>query len=285
MSCCDGCGSVELREIDGELTCTDCGLVIQERMMQDTINYITYTDQGEYNAAEEDEDVGVKREYIQNKKLGHYQAQTYTNCEKKYIGIKSRVEELQINDGIKKCAIRILKDTIYNGSIDPSFTKCKKLVMLIALSVYYSGMYLRSGVDIRAICSQLDIDWKKVLAISSEIVPFWYNKKWYKGLEMFNHTDKLRRAVHELTLIDQDKERDVKRTAEKLYQRVWHYPKLTSSKNNSVILTCVYISCKVVGVKVAKNKFCQEVNMSVQTLNNHETAIQQVLEQSESALI
>lgn len=281
MDChsCESCGSIQLREIDGDLTCTDCGLVIQGRMIQDTINYITYEDHNEYQI-NEDEDIRMKREFIQNKKLGRYQAQTYTKCERKYIDITSRVEELRINDGIKRCAIRILKDTIQNSSIDISFTKGKKLVVLIALSVYYSGMYLRSGVDLRAICGQLDVDWKKAVAISTEILPMWYNKKWYKGLEIFNHTDKLRRVVHELELIDTDKEQDVKRTAEKLYQRIWHYPKFTSSKNNSVILTCVYVSCKVVGVKISKNKFCQEVNMSIQTLNNQESAIQQVLEQS-----
>jgi transcription initiation factor TFIIIB Brf1 subunit/transcription initiation factor TFIIB len=213
-----------------------------------------------------------------DKRLSRYQIETYTRFERKYIEIRQRVEDLDINDGIKRFATRILKDTLCSLND----IRGKNQVYLIALSVYYSGMYMRSGVDIRSICDQLDTDWKRVLAFSSEILPMWYNKKWYKKLEVFNHADKLRRVVHELVLIEPDKENTVKKTADKLYKCIFHYPKITSSKINSVIFTCVFISCKIAGIKITKSKFCKEVNMSLQTLNNYEVIIQQILEQEKS---
>jgi transcription initiation factor TFIIIB Brf1 subunit/transcription initiation factor TFIIB len=245
-------------------------------MMQDIVDYITYAEQANYTL-NEDQDFCIKREKIGDKKLCRYQNGTYTVFEKKYIDIRKRVEDLDVNDGIKRFAIRILKDTICFTNLND--IRGKNMVLLIALSVYYSGMYLRSGVDIRSICGQLDVDWKKALAFSTEILPMWYNKKWYKRLELFNHTDKLHRVVHEMALIESSKEQTVKRTADKLYQRVFHYPKITSSKINSVIFTCVYISCKMANIKVTKSRFCEEVNMSLQTLNNYEVIIQQILEQ------
>lgn len=269
MEFCKACGSENLREIEGDLTCIDCGLVCQERMIQDTIEYVRYEDKADYQI---DEDA---RERIKDKRLSRIQDTTYTQSEKRYSDIKSRIEELQINDGLKKCTIRIIKDTL----IDNGTVRGKKLIMLIALSIYYAGMYMRSGVDIRQVCVQLGVDWKKVLGFSVEILPLWYNKKWYKKLDVFNHADKLRRIVYELCIIDTDKQQKVKAIAEKLHQRVCHLPKFTASKNHTVILTCVFIACKVAGIKITKQNFCEEVNLSLQTLNNHETTIQQVLQQ------
>lgn len=274
MTSCAGCGSDSLHEIEGDLTCIKCGLVSQERMIQDTIEYVTYADQASYQL-DEDEEVMGTREVIRDHKLSRYQNSSISYLEKKFIDIKSRVEGMHVNDGVKGCAIRIIKETL---EAHTDVIKGKKMLMMIALSLYYSGKYLRSGVDIKNICVQLGVDWKRVLAYSSDILPTWYNKPWYKRVQLFSHTDKLRRVVHELSFLDVDQVQKVKRIAEKLYGSVCHYPKFTSSKTNTVIFTCVYISCKVTGISIKKPTFCQEVGMSLQTLHNCETAIQQVLQ-------
>lgn len=276
---CGDCGSNCLQEIEGDLTCTSCGLVAQERVIKDEIDYVQYCNQGDYYA-EEDDDIIATRERIGDRRLSRLQDKTATPLEKKYKELKRLVCDVPIEDGVQQCALRIIKETIEQ---DISVAKGQKKLTLVVLAIHHASRYLKCGIEFRNICARLGVDAHKAMTFADELHPLWRIKPWYRkistGSQKFDHADKLRRVVHELSFVPLEPKVQlrVKQTAQSLYERVRSYPKFTSSKNHTVVYCCVYIACKICDLKVSKSKFCKEVGISLQTLNNQENAVQQAL--------
>ena len=249
MELCTSCQSDKLVEIQGELTCTSCGTVVLTHMIQDTLDYMPYSDQDNYNT----EQTEVRD--IEDLKI--FWLEIYSNAMKKFV-------------------IEIVNDTSEHESL---FRKKDKRRCLIALALYYVGMYYNRSMSIQQVCRQVDTDWKKTLAFLPKVLPLWSRKKWYIKLnnKKMAQTELLSRAVFDLTVVDDELKRPVLRVASNVYERVRHYPGMNVAKSHTLMYCCIYIGCQVNHIKINRKKFCEHVHISLPTLNHHEDMIQSIL--------
>jgi transcription initiation factor TFIIIB Brf1 subunit/transcription initiation factor TFIIB len=228
------------------------------------------------------EDEEEYKERIGDKRLQRYQNMIYTKEERRENWIKEQIEQIDVNELIKKMGIKICKDTLNEIEL-----KGKQLKYVICLSLYYASVYIRSGISIRDICYQLEVDYKKMMASTDEIIMIWSKKKWYKKLEgkIYDCTDKIRRIIYELDFIalncervmDENLYNSIIRNSENIYKKVYNYPKFNTARNNTLMHCCIYIGCRMEKLKIKKKIFCRMVNISLPTLNSYECAIQETL--------
>lgn len=276
---CEGCGGVKsMFEIHGDWTCVKCGVVTMTGMIDDTITTMSYRD----NANEFFE---VHEAYKLSK-------------------VQKWCEPDVIDKITKNCNLRLqyYKDIIVNKMfLDDAFVEtccewfkmvkqtklsCKKKRIdndIFVCCAYCVSIYLKRGIDITRFCCFFNTKKKRAMAILPEVYEKWKKEKWYKELvnelktDKKGGVDKLRRSVYELSLIDNSKHWNVIRNAEKILSRVKQSTKLQKVRTKSLNATCIYIACKIEFIKVKKDVFCRETDISIPTLNTTEALIQGAL--------
>lgn len=261
MDTCDGCGGNKFIEYEADLTCRSCGLVKQERLVQDHIDYVPFSDQSCYHYDEDNKSISEK-------------------FSKKLLDIKRDLESMRLfdieilPDSTKKLVLHVIKDTFEH---DHTLAKGERKKQLVCLAIYYVGMYMNTGISLQQICKPVEISAVKTQALFSEVLPIWSKKKWFRKLKsrLFVHVDKIKRVVYEMNFINNKMQ--VINVAQKIYEKVQYH--FSVNKSHTLIYCCVFIGCKVNKVKIQKKKYCQLVNVSLPTLNHHEEMVQSILKE------
>jgi transcription initiation factor TFIIIB Brf1 subunit/transcription initiation factor TFIIB len=273
---CEGCGAVKsMFEIHGDWTCVKCGVVTMTGMIDDTIREMSYRDNDR-----DIEMISIKtRREVKPLKVQKWCENDVTDK------IINRYRDILVN--------KMFLDDIFAETCCEWFKKVKQTKFsckqkridndIFVCCAYCVSIYLKRGIDITRFCIYFNTKKKIAMGILPEVYEKWKAEKWYKEVSDELKTnkkggvDKLRRSVYELSLIENSKHWNIIKNAEKILSKVKQSTKLQKVRTKSLNATCIYIACKIEMIKVKKEVFCRETDISIPTLNTTEALIQGAL--------
>jgi transcription initiation factor TFIIIB Brf1 subunit/transcription initiation factor TFIIB len=263
---CDGCKGKDLRELHGDLTCVNCGLVKYTHMIDDTYTEYSHHDNNDYCIDFFSTIPSVKPTV--KKVLASVHKDEFQSYDFRKI-----LDRFSIDDTVKQLALEWFKDTS-NLKITP-----KKIPYIHGVCIYCASIYIQRGISIHSIARHLQISHTKIYTFLPRVLETWSSKSWYQSLSnsLSTHTDKLTRMLHNLLCIPSEKAFQVLKPSQKLYDKIHNCPKLNAVKSHTLIACCIFIGASMAGVKLQKSQFCKEVGISMPTLKSHEKTIQNVL--------
>jgi len=270
---CRSCNSHKVVDVQGEYTCTACGLVLENVLVDDTCILF-----GERTGTKF-QDLYSRHETKQLRKIERYQLsykERKTNSQehhlKSMLGNKMLLDDYFINT-VYAWFIKLpeFKNQPRRDKIKPN--------CVIVCCCYCVSMYLKRGIDIRAFCEIFEVDTRTAWRALEYVMNEWKNERFYSDLQhaMSSDIERLKRIVYVVDFIEQKDYVKVIKVARDILDKVANYPKLSSAKRYNMISSCLFIACMINNVKVKKETFCKTVCVSIPTINVLEETIQQAL--------
>lgn len=156
----------------------------------------------------------------------------------------------------------------------------KKYIFII--TVYHYCVHLRRGYDLSRISRMFCVEPTKIYPFVDDVLHTWKTFPWYKDLITQGNfiADGIKRKVYEMSMIPKHQERKVITAACKVLSSVKNHPSLITRRTHSLQASCIYIACKVHKVQINKIKFCEQMTLSMPTLDAIEFTIQNILANS-----
>ncbi len=160
-----------------------------------------------------------------------------------------------------------------------SKTKRLKKRAFFAGCSYCVSIFLNRGYDILFFSSHFQIEvsnvWKAIYKLSNK----WKSQMWYTTLmTKFSSPEfKIRRIVYEIPFVPENKEIKIINAAKNIFEKIRDSITLSSSKTKTIYLTCVFIGCCVNKLDISRGGFCQACGISLPSLNQTESRIQDAL--------
>jgi transcription initiation factor TFIIIB Brf1 subunit/transcription initiation factor TFIIB len=246
---CDDCGSHKLviQWREGDIVCSQCGLVKEERILDDTY----------YGNKPYDEDIQPA--------LCSNEAQNET--------IKWAIESL-LGDG-NTILIDLCTQMFHAiGRTSGKSLRGKTRRAVIAAAIYCASKYHKRGLTAEAIYSMFEID---MWFMYSDICVLWSTCPEFKAV--FATTtidDALARMVYSNLDIPFDATKQVLKYCNILRDAVGSH--LTNAKVSKLNACFVYIACQQSNLDISKKDIHKAYGVSMATLTKHETMIQDILE-------
>jgi hypothetical protein len=227
---------------NGDLICTACGLVAQERFVDERVSYNDY---------------------------GNF-------CQKttQYL-TKAPVDHKTIQQ------TNLMNATLLNGMLENTFDIaqavdefCNKPPMIdmdiSKKASITSGIYVKTqGLGVKDLCQQMNIKtsafWKATTRNGITKVP------------QRRFQDILKRTIYNCSLIPPKQEWGVLKIASKFLKAIEETPYMQNTKPDRLIISLMIIACEIKKVPTNRGMLCKEYGLSTETLNKHESLLQQVL--------
>jgi len=241
---CSDCGSDQLiiHAREGDLVCSECGLVNQSRMMIDDMSCVDHVCE---LAEDKSKDIVFLQERIEF--FFGYEA-----CE-----------------DIKLCASELFSKA--HEKLTTLKSKMKRAIM--ASSVYMACTMYKRGIDPNNIFTFFDVP----LWFNYSMISECWNIPQVQATNG-SSDDMIARLVTRHSSIPQEKRNEVVRIAKELRSKTECVMK-GSLKSSKVSVCYIYIACKLVtGCKVSKKSIHECYGVSPITLMKHEKLIQELLE-------
>jgi transcription initiation factor TFIIIB Brf1 subunit/transcription initiation factor TFIIB len=263
---CEVCNSDNsLFEIQGDMTCVKCGVVTMTRMIDDTCNFTQQTTTF-FNS-------------FKDPKLQKIQKW----CETPSANVIYKdilVNKMQMDESFIETTCEWFEKATKKGIIY-KYKKKRISNEIFVCCAYSVSIYMKRGIDITRFCDFFNVKRNRAMGIFPQVCQKWNGENWYKQLmkdiALMASVEKLRRCVYELSIIDKEHQWSVIKNAEKIYSKVRCSPTLQKVRTTSINATCIYIACKIERIKVRKDVFSKETNISIPTLNATELLIQEAL--------
>jgi transcription initiation factor TFIIIB Brf1 subunit/transcription initiation factor TFIIB len=240
---CSDCGGDKfVWDRDGDMTCTGCGLVKEERYIDDRCDYQDL-ERVAFLIEEEDKGNGVPRELLPY--IEDYDEVLQAYAEKMF--------------------------TIYCKSTSSKKNDTKRAIL--ANCLYYASIALKRSFGIEEIVERMDVSMKDFWSNLYDVRNVMKGQKFYDDIDPVK-SDTLARMVFSiegLVSFGFDKWKVI-RTCHKLSDLLPNVGK--KEKMNASI---VYVALCACGIRVTHKEFCEFTNISLGTLKKHEASIQACL--------
>lgn len=256
---CTDCGNNKIVETSHELICSNCGLVLQERMMSEAPEWRYYTDNegnGDPSRVGYSEKPMIKNKFVKD--------------------ICSMVH-IQLNIPEKVCE----HGGIIFSSIKHTFKGDQRLAVLCSC-IYYAQREIQAGARTKqeiatAMCINQNIMTKACVFVKEHL----FQNDDTKHLVTFreNKDDTLYRLILVVTEIPVCKINEVKRTVNKLYDRIrsFGHAKIQSMQVEKLNTTLIYMACKFLKINLTMTHISKCCDISIATLIKTEDIIKQIL--------
>lgn len=253
---CTDCNSNTIIETSHELLCKSCGLVIQDRLMQD---------EPEWRVFDFDSDPS---------RVGLPDAPTVKNS---ITHILSNIQSiLHIPESICKLG------GIIFGTIDKQ-SKGAHRIALVHACVYYAQREMSSGSRTKQEMSQyLGIDLNALIKASYTVKEHLFRSQEWRHLTIpkNNKDDTLHRMLILVTDIPTDQIQQVKKIIHKIHTKVSTSPKLDTIQVEKINAALIYMACNFAGIKTTMTHVANVCGTSLATIIKIEALIKQMLSSS-----
>jgi transcription initiation factor TFIIIB Brf1 subunit/transcription initiation factor TFIIB len=248
----------------GDILCKHCGLVKEERIIDDTYKgNLSFSDYEEHSLYFEETKIEDNDDNILDKKDMVYMKSVIKNI----IDIENDISFFNTCKDLYSIVFRSKERT----------TSKKKAIM--AASVYYASKINRRGLRANDIYHAFDVPlWTDF----SKICQYWKGFKYCDEItDATIENDTLTRMVHMNTYIPLECLWKVIKNARLILQKIDKCI-MSSTKNDKLNACLIYIACQMVGVKITQKKICELYDVSAVTLKKHEAMIQSLLKKSQA---
>lgn len=242
--CCTDCGTDKLvwDWANGDVVCTACGLVAEERFVDDRIGF---NDHDCYAPLHE----SVSKQVTKQTNLVN--AALFNGM-------------LDGADDISKAIDDFCRQGEQDGGVKEREVSRKADIA--------SGVYANTkGFTAKELCTAMNVKprqlWKAVA-----------NHKVVNNTSNRTH-DMLKRTIYECVDIPQGREWEVFKVARKFLEAMQDdRVSLQSIKPDKLVVSLMVIACGVVRLNIKKKELCRKYGLSLDTLNKHEALLQKALE-------
>lgn len=243
---CDDCGSHKLvvHWREGDIVCSQCGLVKEERILDDT--------------------------YYGNKPFEEDEQPVFSN-EAQNETIKWAIESL-LGDG-NTLLIDLCTQMFHAiGRTLGKSMRGKTRRAVIAAAIYSASKYHKRGLTAEAIYCMFEID---VWFMYSDICALWNACPEFKAILTCSIDDALARMIYSNQDIPFDMTKQVHKYCNILRDAVGSH--LTNAKISKLNACFVYIACQQSNLHISKKDIHKAYGVSIATLTKHESMIQDIL--------
>lgn len=237
---CRDCNSSKLvwDWANGDIVCTSCGLVNEERFIDDRCNYKYHED--------------------------HEPREPKTIVSKKIDNIVDAINTTLYNGMVDDTTVisERVQNVYEKHSNEDNIEKITKADVV-------AGVYTcEKGLTARELCTTMNVKaksfWKSVK--SDQIV-------WEQRL-----LDIVKRNVYNCANIEKDKEWNVIKYSSKIIDKIMNSAEVQNIRLDRLAISLMYIACKCDNLKFDKKEFVKLYGISLETLYRHEHIIQTILE-------
>lgn len=251
----------------GDLTCTQCGLVMQSHLCEEAPGCFSSDD----------------LEFVNPIILLHDHNHNHNKLNKHNKFLTILEERFNFDNPFMTTVIMWFK--IYTDNLHKRFC-LKTLLCPFAGCIYCVSKYLQKGITIDYIRVPLGLGKSDVLSSLPSLLQSWKRQSWFKDLTKMIplHSDQISRIIYALDFIPEKGMWDVVKTAKKLYNKIngVTHCEVSGLKCHTFNATCIYISLVISGFKITKKEFCERLCISLPTLKNQEKIVQNILHGSQA---
>jgi transcription initiation factor TFIIIB Brf1 subunit/transcription initiation factor TFIIB len=276
---CEECRSDRIVECwsAGDMVCSDCGLVQYGGILDDRSVDYGYQDVHYF-----DDNVGSTSTIVDARdckgfdvrKLLKYQHQ----CGRKTdTGTNTLGRELS-KMGLDNTIVATTAIDLFTRAIQDIGSKHIKTVVM-AVSLYYSCKLHRYATTLAEICDAFSVSEKRFWQHTTSVLESWKTQPNFKDIMVASSKeDILTRMVYSVPGIPQEKIWNIVKVARNVQARVAG-SSLQGLKPSKLNVTIIYIACCIsLGANViSKARLANGFNVSITTINKHETLIQSIL--------
>lgn len=261
---CTDCNSSQFVVYHGDLTCTQCGLVQQSHLCEESCEPVQSS-----RFSSEDLEFVKPTTFLEPRHAQHTQ-------HKRFLAILE--ERFNFDNHFLMNVMMWFK--VYTDSLRKRMCS-KTLLPFFAGCIYCVSKYLRKGLTIDFIRLPLNLSKKDILSALPQLLESWKGQPWLKELSKTIplHSDQISRIIYALDFIPEKIMWDVVKTAKKLYNKIngVTHCEVSGLKCHTFNSTCIYISLVISGFKITKKEFCERLCISLPTLKSQEDIVQNIL--------
>lgn len=254
---CADCKTRTIIETSHELLCKSCGLVLQDRMMQDEQEWRYFADD-----TVDPSRVAPMDEPIIKKSIEHH--------------LDNMNSILQIPESVCKHGGLIF------GTLDKG-SKGVNRVALVYACVYYAQREMPNGARTKQeIAQYMGIDLNTLIKASYIVKEHLYQSLETRHLTQSkdNKDDTLHRMLIQVTSIPLNRIQHVKKLVHKIFSKVSSAPKIQSIQIEKVNATLIYMACNFAGIKTTMTLVANACSTSLATIIKIETIVKDLLSSS-----
>jgi transcription initiation factor TFIIIB Brf1 subunit/transcription initiation factor TFIIB len=241
---CTDCKSKKLAWdwANGDLVCTACGLVAQERFIDERVSYRDF-----------DEFCPMTNRVLTQKPIDHKIVQ------------QTNVMNAMLLNGMLDNTTDIAR------AVDDFCNKPPTVDVDVSKKAHITcGIYAKTqGLDVKDLCHQMNIKtsafWKATTRNGISEVP------------ERRFQDVLKRAIYKCPHIPAKQEWQVFKIANKFLEAINKTPHMQNTKPDRLIVSLMIIACEIKKIPINRVKVCKQYKLSAETLNKHEILLQEVL--------
>lgn len=243
---CNDCNSDKVYEINGEILCTDCGLVLFGSVCQEDIIY-----NHNYDIYDSEIKVNTKIEFdLKNICINHF----------------------QMSDNMFSSTLELFKDVKQDNIF-----KGEHLNGYLAGCIYYTYKFFNISKQKNDIICYFNLSLNKFNICCNEIIEILSNKPYFtKLLKETSPEDILVQMVYKIQSLH-NKEWDVIKSSKKIINKLNKSNEFKNLKPSKINATIIYITCKLLKIKIMKKDISNVLDVSIVTMVKHEKIIQELL--------
>lgn len=248
---CSLCDSLKIREIEGDMVCINCGLVIY--------NYI------------------YKEDLIHDSNIDYYNPVLLYEEKKSFTKIDNELKNICINhfnmtNELYNSTKELFKDIKKNKII-----KGEHLNGYIAGSIYFTYKLFNISKQSNDIICYFKLSTSKFNICCNEIIDILSDKPYFSKLlkETFPE-DLLVQMIYKIEVLI-DNEWKVIKGARQIIEKLNTSIEFKNIKPSKINATIIYITCKMLKIKIMKNDISKSLDVSIVTMVKHEKIIQEIL--------
>lgn len=226
---------------DGDVVCTSCGLVVEERFIDDRV---AFKDYGDYSPLE----APVNKQVL--KKVNVMNANLFNGMMEETTEVAKAVDDF--------CKARD------SSNASNASNGCEGL----SKADIASGIYATTkGLSIKDVCCAMDMKPKKM----------WKAVIKHKIINDNRTCDVLKRSIYRCDDIPSEQKWDVLKVAKKFLEALENNVLIQRFKTDKMIVSLMTIACEVAKVDIKRRDFCRKYGITIDTLKKHEALLQEAL--------
>lgn len=282
MDMCSDCGNGRFVDYHGDYTCTYCGLVKYTHMVDDQAEWRCFDTEDQCKIrAEITFDDGPQTTIpdikLQRAQQIAFETDTFIINKKKKKLLSVILKQNDIDNCLTNLAtewFEITLDNLLNTS------KHKLIKKIMCLSAFAASCFLKRGFLLEYFENIFGLPLYASLEALIVVQDAWKGKPWYNQvlISLHGQAECISRTVYNLDCLPKESNFDIIKSAKQVHNKIKSLKGISSIKTNTLHCCCIYIGCKILGIKnVSKDILCKELNVHVHTLNKHEANIQHLL--------